>query len=348
MNIAITGGHITPAIEFARFANKKGDILVCIGNQKPGSFEVDQISQLNIPYLHLSALKFDRHQKYKLFTSSPLLFSSVFKAIKLLKKHRINVVVGFGSYVAFPVSLAAWTLSIPVILHEQTRAPGIANRLIGKFATQCAVSYQETVSYFPKNKTVVTGNLIRQGIWQSPSTNPLQFSPKNPYVFITGGNLGASVLVNAATDLAPRFQNLTFVLQTGINQTINNAQTPNIYSQPWFSEAEMSWLLHHAHLIIARGGANTIAEIMVAGTPAIIVPLPHAANNEQTANGNILSAKHAGIVTSQTKELVDTLQNAITTIQSDYDTYAKNAKELKSNQNPDAARKLYQLIAAYQ
>lgn len=345
MNIAITGGHITPAFEFARYAKQQGDIILCIGNQKPKSFEVEQISQLDIAYKYLIAPKYDRFQKGKALATAPLLITSIVQAKKMLKQHHIQVVVGFGSYVAFPVSVAAWLLKIPVILHEQTRAPGIANRLISKIATKCAVSYPETKRYFPKNKSEVTGNVIRKSIWYPPVTPPSEIdSISAPYIFITGGNLGAAVLVNAAVPLANQFSNLTVIVQSGKNHiTQNTLKANNLISRPWFNEAEMAWLLHHSHLIIARGGANTIAEIMVAGKPSIIVPLPRAANNEQAVNGQIIAKKHAGMIVYQSNELAEHLKAAVSAILADYQTYANNAQELNTQQSPTAVVKLYQL-----
>jgi len=252
--------------------------------------------------------------------------------------------VVFGSFTAIPVALAARLLHIPFYLHEQTRTVGLANRLICRFAAGCAYSYPESISKLHCTNKLHTGNLVRPLLWHPSAKPPFSIPAHKPILFVTGGNQGSKALVDVclliAKELSKKYQ---IILQTGKIQAKSNLAL----IRPWFPAEQMAWLLHRSRIVICRGGANTIAEIMIAGTPAVIIPLPNSSGDEQSKNANLIHQNQAGVLLDQAKLNPESLLQAINTIESAYPAYKQAAKKLKQLQNPHAAESFYQFVICH-
>ncbi len=344
MKIILTGGHLTPAYAFAEMAQSNRDNLMMIGSLDQRSVEYSEMMRLGIEYRRIIATKFDRHHKLISLLKLPLLGISLFQSIQILKKFRPNVVVTFGSYNAVPVALAAYCLRIPYITHEQTQTIGFANRILAMGATAKAVSYEVTKSAYSDKNVMVTGNMLRRAVWVPPKESPFPFTDKKPILFITGGNQGSQTIIDAITPLLLMWsETYQIVIQYG-KTNLNSSNLPdNIWRKPWFCTEETSWLLHHAHLVISRGGANTIGELMVAGTPSIIIPLPNTTGDEQTKNAAVIVEKSAGIAVNQSRLNPQVLQDSVDQLEKNYSQYANAAKKLRILQDENAAKKLYQM-----
>src|SRR4030043_967486 len=196
MKVAICGGHLTPALAVIGELKKRGiKDLIFIGREKAtegdsaSSAESVVIPTLDIKFYAISAGRLQR--KFTRYTIPSLLKVPIGLAqtLLILSQEKPNLVISFGSYVAFPVVVAAWILGIPSITHEQTVRGGLANHLIARFAKKIAVSCEDSLDFFPKGKTVLTGNPIRQEI-----LNIKKKRTSRPVIFITGGNQGAHSL----------------------------------------------------------------------------------------------------------------------------------------------------------
>jgi UDP-N-acetylglucosamine--N-acetylmuramyl-(pentapeptide) pyrophosphoryl-undecaprenol N-acetylglucosamine transferase len=212
------------------------------------------------------------------------------------------MVLGLGSYVAAPVILAAWILAIPRLIHEQNVMPGLANRLLGHVVNRVAVSFDESVVYFPRGKAVVTGNPVRPMMWQV--RNRKRPADSRFQILVFGGSQGAHHLNVAVLDALPRLGNaleeLWLVHQTG-HDDYDSVQT--MYAEKAYPGAvhayiqDMATAYAAADLVICRAGATTIAELTATGKPAILVPFPYAANDHQDHNARTLvSAGAAAII----------------------------------------------------
>jgi UDP-N-acetylglucosamine--N-acetylmuramyl-(pentapeptide) pyrophosphoryl-undecaprenol N-acetylglucosamine transferase len=210
--------------------------------------------------------------------------------------------VGVGGYVSGPLVFSAWILRIPILIHEQNSVPGATNKLLGKMADKIAVSFKESLKYFPHNKTYETGNLIREELCtdKKETTSP---SSDKFNVLVLGGSQGAhsinAGMVAAIDILAEKKNQLHIIHQTGEKDC---DWVKDQYAQKKIS-ADVRPFIHdmaeqyrNAGLIICRAGATTLAEITAKGKMAVLIPYPHATHNHQEHNARILEAAGAAEV----------------------------------------------------
>lgn len=225
-------------------------------------------------------------------------------ARRLLAALGPGAIVGFGGYPCVPPILAArlGRMKLPVILHEQNAVLGRANRALAGMATVLALSAEGTTRLPPKARTVVTGNPVRPTIAafaEAPYEPPVAEGPIN--LLVTGGSLGARVLSDVVPEAVGRLpealrRRLSVVQQA---RTEDAARVAAAYASagiaaevaPFFTD--MAQRLAASHLVVARAGASTTAELTVVGRPAILVPLPSAIDDHQTANAAILATAGA-------------------------------------------------------
>jgi len=212
-------------------------------------------------------------------------------AVYLLLRIKPKVVLSFGGFAAFPVVIGSWILRIPVIIHEQTSVVGRANKFSAPLAKKIAISRESSARFFSKDKVVVTGNPLMTQIWEVDAKSVLS---DPPVVFITGGSRGSKPVNNLIESVLPELLGkYTLIHQTGHldfekfkivkNKLSKNASGRyEIYSV--IDPMQMDGVYKRADIVVARAGANTVAEIMAVGRPAILIPIPWTAYDEQNKN----------------------------------------------------------------
>ena len=303
--IIICGGHITPAIALIDVLKEKDVHIVFLGRKyamegrRVLSFEYALIREKNIPFIPITA---GRHT----FPSVLKIPVGFFQAFWYCLTHRPSIIVSFGGYVAFPVAVAGWLLGIPVITHEQTLAPGLANNIIARIAKRVCVTFPETVSHFPNGKAVYTGLPMRSELFTPVKKSPFPLSiEKYPLLYITGGGTGAHSLNQLLFPIIPSLlKTYSIIHQTG---EVSFPEAQKIHSDryitaPNFSLPTVSWIFAHASLVLGRSGANTVMELAALGKVAMLVPLPWSGGGEQEKNAQWL-AKNGGAVVVQQSEL---------------------------------------------
>jgi UDP-N-acetylglucosamine:LPS N-acetylglucosamine transferase len=214
------------------------------------------------------------------------------------------VVFGVGGYAAAPGVLAARLLRIPVVVHEQNAAPGVVNRVAVALGARAAVSLPDT----RLRGSVLTGNPVRAAIVAAGAGGePAADRGGRGYVGVFGGSLGARRVNDATLDLAHRWRDRA-------DRTIRHVTGPRDYQRcvdEWTRRAaggtrlryeqvgyedDMPALYARADVVVTRAGAVTVAELAVSATPAIVVPLPGAPSDHQTANGRALAAAGAAVL----------------------------------------------------
>ncbi|CAI2717695.1 undecaprenyldiphospho-muramoylpentapeptide beta-N-acetylglucosaminyltransferase [Nitrospina watsonii] len=224
------------------------------------------------------------------------------QSLGFLMGKRPNLVVGVGGYVSGPVAVAAWLLRIPILVHEQNTVPGVTNRLIAKMADKVAVSFEESRRYFPADKVVETGNMIREEF--AKEQEPEAWQPGQPFhVLVLGGSQGAqsinAAMMEALEPLQGVKDDLHIVHQTGEK---DEARVRQGYEQAGFTaraEAfmyDMEEQYRKASLVICRAGATTLAEVTATGKASVLIPFPFAAHNHQEHNARVLEAAGAAEV----------------------------------------------------
>ena len=296
MKILVTGGHITPALAFIDYANeKKADVHV-IGRLttdhlgKQASQEKRLFEEKGSTFYSFNQVKLNRHNKIRFIFNLPKLFVSFFKARRLVKKINPDVYLSFGGYLSLPVGFACYSLGIPIVIHEQTIGAGLANSIIARLAQTVCVSFKQSASIFPKEKTVVTGNILRKELYSNKFIKPHWFEKSSKkLLFITGGNQGSQFI----NDLIIATKHLLLKDYIIVHQTGSNKKSffpkEGYYSFPWLDVSDIVWLMKHASIVICRSGANTVSELAILSTPSICIPLPYSQNNEQQKNAEWLA-----------------------------------------------------------
>lgn len=289
-----TGGHLFPGLAVAEAVLDEisGAEVLFIGTTRSIDQQVFAQTRIDTAALESSGLKgMGLSGKLKSLLSQP---KAVYQALNLLRRFRADLVFAVGGYVTGPVILAAKLLGKPVCIHEQNSVPGFANRLAGKLADRICISIP-CGDHFPQAKVAQTGNPVRKEILALQDMVKNWSKPLR--LLVLGGSQGAHkvnmVVVEAARILAGQGVPFSITHQTGEQ---DYEQVVRIYKeleikatvQPFFTN--MAELYQRAHLAVSRAGATTLAELAVAGVPAVLIPYPYAADDHQQTNGEYYAA----------------------------------------------------------
>lgn len=367
MKILISGGHLTPALAFIEYIKKNhpDDVIVFVGRVhsrtgvKQESREKSETSKKGVEFIAFKSIKLSKNTILDRIKSIPVLITSTLRSIAILGKTKPNVFVSFGGYLAVPITFAAWIMRIPIITHEQTRTAGIANKLISKFANKIAVSYEDSIKYFPKNITFLTGNLIRQNILSKSNSKPkwMEKLSKKPILYITGGSQGSEIINHTVAQILKQITNDWLVIHQCGNATqtrnykkelnllrkgLPSANRNNYFVIEWLSENELSWIYSNTKAIVSRAGANTTEEIAARGIPSVLIPLPFSHNDEQLKNAQALSDKSQAILLEQKFLSPKTLIKSIDLINKYNRKFSRNLSMF--TRSKESGKNLYDLV----
>ena len=315
-----TGGHIYPGLAFIRELQiRHPEVELLYVGTKTG-MEADIIPKEQLSFAAIHSRGFRRKLSWDTLKTIGVAGQGVFEAGRILEQFRPNLVVGTGGYVAGPMVLQAALRRIPTLIHEQNALPSVTNRILARFVSAIAVSFQESVRYFPAGKPIfVTGNPVRKEIVQlerSEACKRLELNCVQKTLLVVGGSNGAEPINNAVMQLLSRLQNdfnLQVVFVTGRKNfqsvqdylKINNIELrPGIKIIPYLYDMPAG--LKCADLIISRAG-GMIAEINVCGLPAVYIPSPYVADNHQEYNAKAIENQGAAIMLREAELTPETL-----------------------------------------
>ncbi len=293
-----TGGHLFPGIAVAEEFKERSatsDILF-VGTVHGIEARVVPKEGFPIKFIRAegvvgkSALK-----KAKAIATSLI---SLLDSFRIIRRFRPSVVIGVGGYASVGMVLAAHLKGIPTLILEQNSVAGFANRLLSRFADAVAVTYQESIDYFPQGKTYLTGNPIRKRILKRDCAQAYSlFALKKGRftVLVFGGSAGARSLnysmVDALNYLPDLREDIQFLHQTG---SADYEKVVEAYRRGGFFGIvapfiyQMAEAYSIADAIVCRAGATTLSEITAMGKAAILIPYPYAAMNHQEYNARKL------------------------------------------------------------
>ncbi len=280
-----------------------------------------------------------------------------FQARKLLSSLKPAVVVGFGGYPSVPAVYAAQAMKIPTIIHEQNAILGRANVFLAPKSDKVAVAWAhvEGLDSADEHRAIVTGNPVRPDIsalYNKPYPSIERDGPLR--IFVTGGSQGASVfadvLPQALAKLAPHYRARLDIVQQCRPDEIDAVRA--IYEgakikcelQSFFKD--MAYQLEKCHLFIGRSGAGTVSEVTTAGRPAIFVPYPHHADQQQKRNADAVADAGGAWVMTQSGFTAEALLARLETFLQTPETLFRAAENARSCGRPDASRKLGNLVMA--
>lgn len=305
-----TAGHVLPALAVARALVSRGhrpEDLLFVGSSR--GQEARLVPAAGFPLARLPGRGISRRRSpaallANVGAGAGLAVAAV-RALVLVGRRRPGVVLSVGGYASVPAALAAVVLRRPLVLHEQNAVPGAANRVFARFARACAVSFAGT----PLPRAVHTGNPVRPEIAaldRSPGARAaarlaLGLPAAAVVIAVTGGSLGSRRINEATFGLVEAWSDRSGVALrhavgrrdwASVQARLPRPPAGGITYQPVEFEDHMELLLAAADLAVARAGGS-VAELAAAGLPSVLVPLPGAPGDHQTANAAALAGAGA-------------------------------------------------------
>jgi len=277
----------------------------------------------------------------------------IIQCLWLLLRWMPDVIFSKGGYASVPVVLVGWLYRIPILVHESDCVPGIANIVLGKFATRVAVSYPDAEKNFPPSQVVLTGNPLRENIAQGnaqKAREKFSLTESKKVIFIYGGSQGSRTINSKILTLLPRLlERYQLIHQAGeknLEEVERKAGELGIkpgregYHALAFINEGIEDILAVADVIISRAGANSIAEIAANGKPAILIPLEHSANDHQRMNAYALAKIGAAVVLEETNLGENMLLSKVDEILENDAFRQKLCENIKVFYHPEAAEKI--------
>ncbi len=347
-----TGGHLFPAFALAQELGRRSIPVDLVTDMRGDRYGADFPARAvyRVPSATLAG-----RSLFGAARTSWMLLRGIAAAFKLLGEVRPGAVVGFGGYPAFPPLVAARLRRIPSAVHEQNAVLGRANRMLATRVNAVATSFEPTkhLEGPALGRARLTGNPVRDLVidWSSQAYQaPAREGPFSLLVF--GGSQGArffsDMLPPALSLLSPEVRASLFVVQQCREEDLARVEAAyraagvRAHLATFF--ANLPEEMAKAHLVIGRAGASTVAELTVMGRPAILVPLPHAIDNDQLSNATRL-AESGGAWCIEQKELTpERLASALGRLLGAPDLLVQAAAAAKRQGRPDAVVRLADLV----
>ncbi len=299
-----TGGHLFPGIAVAEefLARDPANRVLFVGTER--GLEARVLPRLGFKLECIEAAGIRGKSGFAQLKGMAMLLHAYSQSRKILKEFRPDRVLGVGGYASGPLVLAARGMQIRRFIHEQNAIPGITNRLLARFVDQVFISLEQSRGFFPKEKTLLTGNPIRKEIAATVGNAGVERGAGGPFrLLVFGGSAGAhSINMNMIAAL-PLLQELRAQLaithQTGENDL---EEVRTAYAREGFAATVVPFIDNMAEayrvsdLVICRAGATTIAEVTACGRACLFIPYPHAVDDHQRQNAEALLKEGAGFM----------------------------------------------------
>ncbi len=347
-----TGGHLFPAQALAEELSRRG-VAVELATDERGDrygtgFPARKLHQI-------ASATLSGRSPGAMAATGMKLTRGVASAFKLMGRSRPAVAVGFGGYPSFPPLLAARMRGIPTVLHEQNAVLGRANRMLAKRVTAIATSFEPN-AMLPEDlvgKARFTGNPVRAAVIEAASIPYVAPQSDGPFhLLVFGGSQGARFFSDSVPPalalLSDQLRARMIVIQQAraedVERVIAAYAAFGIHAEiePFF--AELPRLMAASHLVIGRAGGSSVAELAVIGRPSILVPLPHAIDNDQLRNARSLSAAGAAVLIEQSALTPERLAAEIEGLANEPDRLSGAAAAAKALGRPDAVQRLADLV----
>jgi UDP-N-acetylglucosamine--N-acetylmuramyl-(pentapeptide) pyrophosphoryl-undecaprenol N-acetylglucosamine transferase len=344
-----TGGHIFPALAIANAIKKMMPDATILFIGAKGKMEMEKVPQAGYDIVGLDIAGFNRSSLIKNIALPYKLVKSFFQVRSIFKKFRPVAVIGVGGYSTFPVLKYAQTLGIKTFIHESNSFAGKSNRMLAAKATKIFTGTAGMEAFFPMEKTMVSGNPVRESIAgstisQADGLKHFSLTADRKTILVVGGSLGAKSIneaIGAGLSKLDR-ANLQLIWQTGKPFAARAKELASAYKNIWVSDfiTEMQYAYAAADVVVSRSGAMSVAELCVAGKPVIFVPFPFAAEDHQTVNAMQLVNQQAAQIIKDEKAS-ESLVEEVIKLASDTEKQAL----LKKNISPLAIRNADRIVA---
>lgn len=350
-----TGGHIFPAVSIANAIKKAQPDAEILFIGALGRMEMEKVPAEGYKIIGLPVRGFIRPLFHPGNISVLLdLWRSIRQAKSIIREFKPDAAVGVGGYASAAALKAAAALGVPYILQEQNGFAGVTNQKLAKGAQKICVAYPGMERFFPADRIVITGNPVRQKLLECTATPQearvaFGLDPDRKTIFITGGSLGARSVNNAIAAGLKQLEEagIQVLWQTGKadgtkwEEAVKAAGCKLVH--PTVFVADMAMAYRAADVVISRAGAGGVNEVCLLGKASILVPLPTAAEDHQTANARVLSTNDAAILCPD-KEAPARLVNDAIGLVNDPDRIARFEQNAKALGRFGAADTIAQIV----
>ncbi len=343
-----TGGHIYPAVAIAnelRMRYPEAKFLFVGAKDK---MEMEKVPQAGYQIIGLWISGIQRKLTLKNLLFPCKLIYSLFKAKKIIRKFKPDIVIGTGGFASGPTLIMANMKKIPTLIQEQNSYPGITNKFLGKKASVICVAYDGLDRFFPKQKIIKTGNPIRASLLTIHEKEKIQkahklfnLKVKTTTILVLGGSLGARKINQLIENNISFFNehNLQLLWQCGklyYDDYKKHAQQENVRVHAFINKMDLAYAA--ADIIISRAGASSVSELCIVGKPSIFIPSPNVAEDHQTKNAKAIADKHGAILLKENE--LETFPIVFETLLKDTGKQESLSQNIKELALPNATHKI--------
>lgn len=340
-----TAGHVNPHFALIPHLQKSGWEIHYIGTYDGIERE---LIEPHLPYNPISAGKLRRYFDVKNLSDPFRVLKGIAEAYRVLRRIRPRVVFSKGGFVSVPVTVAAWLLRIPVILHESDLTPGLANKLSLPFASELCLTFPESLKYV-KGKGTVTGTPIRAELLAGQKSEGLRlcgFAEDVPVLLVMGGSQGAGVFNQVIREnlpvLAERYQIIHLCGKGNLDQAVKHPS----YCQVEYAKEELAHLLAAADFVLSRAGANAIFELLALAKPHVLVPLSKkASRGDQILNAASFARQGFSLVIQEEELNLQSLLDNLTRLEENKEQFIA---AMQASQVKDGTQNVLRVIEQWQ
>jgi UDP-N-acetylglucosamine--N-acetylmuramyl-(pentapeptide) pyrophosphoryl-undecaprenol N-acetylglucosamine transferase len=340
-----TGGHVYPAIAVANAVKRQvPDSSVAFAGTVD-RIEWEAVPRAGYPIYPITAVAISRSSKAANLKVPFKLARGVSQSMRLVKEFDADVVFGAGGFVSGPVGLAAWLRGRPLVLQEQNAFAGMTNRLLGRVADQVHIAFPEAGDAFSEDRSVLSGNPVRaemMNLDRAAARDKLGLPQDARVVLSFGGSGGSQAMNEALLEGIDDFLKATdahLIWQTGpryFERVQASAPThPRVRIVEYLHDMPSAYAA--SDLALCRSGASTCAELLVTGTPSILIPSPNVAEDHQTHNARSLVDAGAAVLLPEAELRADWVSRTAALVNNPESLEAMGAKAMDSSISDAAA-----------
>ena len=353
-----TGGHLYPGIAVARelLAREPDARVTFVGTAAGIEARVIPREGFELDLIRSAGLKGKSLKSW--IRGAALLPVSALDAWQVISKRRPSIAIGVGGYSSGPVVGLAALRGVPTLLMEQNAMPGVTNRALARVVDAAAITYEESRAFFGR-KAFMAGNPVRREFFPDERDSmehgrgydPQDAPPRAARVLIFGGSQGAHAINMAMVEAAPRLgaatPHLAITHQTGerdLEVVRDGYRRAGLEARVEPFLFTMDREMKSADLVVCRAGATTLAELMAAGRPSILIPLPTATDDHQRKNAQALVKTGAARMVEQQGLTGERLAEALLALARDHDERRRMSEAARRMARPEAARLIVERI----
>ncbi|MEP1095931.1 MAG: undecaprenyldiphospho-muramoylpentapeptide beta-N-acetylglucosaminyltransferase [Cyclobacteriaceae bacterium] len=353
-----TGGHIYPAISIAQALKEILQNVEILFVGAKGKMEMKKVPEagFNIVGLWISGIQRKVSTDNLMFPFK--LCSSLLGSTRLIKEFKPDAVVGVGGYASGPLLYVAGRKKIPTLIQEQNSYAGLTNKWLSKTANTICVAHEGMEKYFPKEKIVVTGNPVRQTIKLNPNRieeawKHFELDSTKKTLLVIGGSLGARTINESVIGGLEKLKSndIQVIWQVGgfyYKEMLERVEQgdKSVVIKDFIRQMNFAYAI--ADVVISRAGALSLAELMLTGKPAILVPSPNVAEDHQTINAKALVENEAAQMVKDVEARESLIDEAISLMNNEEEKERLSTKiKAMAHENAavDIANEVIKLIA---